>query len=314
MESSSKLLRLFLWVSILISGILLSCTLREPAIQQTSDPDINLIIDEISSIDHSVRANAVHQVGLYSDHPDKEIFLPFLVQALEEPDCGWECSRIRAFAAQSIRDLAIFDDRATKILLTWLVEPGHSEDEIIQAIYALDSFIVLGYEFGPVDNLISVLSESMELSPMDNQIRIEAANTLSRAQEKRAIPYLISIVIAAEEPSWVRREVAISLARFDQEARCAVPYLIPMLNEKESDLRISASIIINQASGSKFPDGQRSNWDSDSNGVWKFELQENGEYSIVDAALQWWQEEGQSVVWPECEVGINGDVILQPYY
>jgi hypothetical protein len=271
-------------------------------------PSINSLIVGFSSSDVKEHAQAANQAGYYYDRPDKAKLVPYLVVALQEPDCGWDCSRVRAFAAQSIGQLEIYDEQAVEILISWLIEPGHSDDELIQAIHTIEVFVM--YAPDSTTGLIYVMTEPRPMSPLYHHIQAAAANTLSKIGNPAAVPYLLSIVLSSKEPDWVRKSTAIALARYGPDATCAVPYLIPMLDSTVPDLRISAAMIISQATGNKFLDSEPENWDPDLLGPWKFEKQAGGEYIIVIAVKNWWQKEGRFKNWPICSKGLKGENVL----
>lgn len=262
-------------------------------------PSINDLIVGFSSTDVNERAQAADQAGYYYDHPDKAKLVPYLVVALQEPDCGWDCSRVRAFAAQSIGQLEIYDEKAVEILISWLTESGHSDDELIQAIHTIEVFVM--YAPDSTTDLIYVMTEPRPMSPSYHHIQAAAANTLSKIGNPAAVPYLLSIILSSNEPDWVRKSTAIALARYGPDAICTLPNLIPILDSTIPDLRISAAIIISQATENKFLDSEPENWDPDLLGPWKFETQADGEYSIVIEAKNWWRNEGSLLEWHECD-------------
>ncbi len=271
-------------------------------------PSIPELVSDFSSTDVNQHANAAYWAGFYYDHPNKSILVPYLVDALQEPDCGESCSRVRAAAAQSIRQLGIYDKQAVEILISWLTESRHSEDELLQSVQTLEVFSKYASDATP--GLIDVLTKQQNFSPENYQIRVAAANALSKIGDPSAVPYLISIVLSSNEPSWVRKNIAISLARYGPDTACAVPYLIPMLDSAEPELRISASLLISQATANNFPDSNQENWDPDRLGAWKFEMQPDGEYVIVTTAKDWWEKEGHLKDWPKCDKGLNGENVI----
>lgn len=280
--------------------------IRNPEFSRT--PSLNDVINGFSSSDVNERANAAYQAGFYYDHQDKAVLIPYLVTALQEPECGWECSRVRVAAAQSIRYLEIYDAQAIDILISWLTESGHSDDELIQSIQTIEFFS--SYASDATPSLVKMMMEIPSASPQYYQIRVAAANSLSKIGNSDAIPYLTSIILSPTEPDWVRKSTAIALARYGPSAACVVPYLIPMLDSNTPDLQISAAIVINQATTNNFPNGKPENWDPDFLGSWKFETQPTGEYSIVTAASNWWLNEGSLKDWPKCNKGLNGENVL----
>src|SRR6266545_995374 len=119
-----------------------SCTPLQSIHTPTSSPmpTISNLIDSFSSSNVTERANAAYQAGFFRNDPNKDVLIPYLVTALQEPDCGWDCSRVRVAAAQSIRYLEIYNDQAIEILTSWLTEAGHSDDELIQAVQTIGFF------------------------------------------------------------------------------------------------------------------------------------------------------------------------------
>ena len=301
---------LLLGLLIGITAGFVSCSsiqnIRDP--ESAPTPTIDDLINSFSSSDASERANAAQQAALYYDNPNKQVLLPYLIAALQESNCGWDCSRVRAMAAQSIRYLGIYDAQAIEILTSWLTEPGHSDEELIQSIQTLGSFSSHASDATP--GLVRLMTEMPSSSPQYFQIRVASANTLSKIGDTDAIPYLISMILSSTEPEWVRKDTAIALARYGSSAACAVPYLIPMLDTSVVDLQISAAIVINQATANNFPNSRPENWDPDYLGSWQFETESTGEYSIVIAAKNWWQEEGNLKEWPTCNKGLAGENVL----
>jgi HEAT repeat protein len=276
--------------------------------ESSSTPTLNDLIDGFSSSDVNDRANAAYQAGFYQNHQDKEMLIPYLVIALQEPDCGWDCSRVRAAAAQSIRYLQIYNDQAIEILITWLTESGHSDDELVQSIQTIGFFAKYASDATP--GLIHIMTETPSSSPQYYQIRTAAADSVSRIGDPAAVPYLLSMLLLPSEPNWVQKNMAISLARYGSDAICTVPYLIPLLDSDIQERRIGAAIIINQATGNNFPNGNPENWDPYRLGPWKFEQQTDGEYVIVVAAKDWWKNEGVFEDWPNCNKGLDGESVL----
>jgi HEAT repeat protein len=267
----------------------------------------NKLIDGFSSTNVDERAQAANQAGFYNQ-PDKATLIPYLIIALQEPDCGWDCSRVRAAAAQSVGQLGIYNKEAVNILISWLTEAGHSEDELIQAIQTINVFAK--YAPDSTAGLVYIMMNPPKASPQYHQIQVAAANSLSKIGNPAAVQYLLSIILSPNEPDWVRKSMSIALARYGTSATCAVPYLISMLDSTTPDLRIGSAVVISQATGNKFPNSEPENWDPDLLGPWKFEMQANGEYSIVAVSKNWWQEEGIFKTWSKCDKGPKGESVL----
>src|SRR5690606_34747580 len=121
-----------------------------------------------------------------------------------------------------------------------------------------------------------------------------------------AVPYIASIFLSLDEQSWLHRDAATALAKFGIEAKCAVPYLVPLLDSPAPDARIGAALVISQATDNPFPGSEKRNWDPDYLGAWQFKRRIGGEYLIVSAAREWWQDTGQHQDWPRCEKMLDG--------
>lgn len=273
-------------------------------------PSMSELISDFSSPDVHERAGAANWAGSYSDHPSKALLVPYLVEALSDPD-----NEVRTFAASSIRRLGIYDERAIETLISWLDEEGHSGEELVQAITVLEVFA--SYASDATPGLIHVMMTPPYRSPYYRQVREAATRALVAIRDPLAVPYLLSILLSTDEQSWVRKSAAIALAEYGPTAVCSVPYLVPLLDSPEPDVRISAAIVISQATGNAFPDSEKDNWAIElveggghSIGPWRFEQDTDGEYLIVTAAKEWWQEIGQYEDWPQCNAGLDGEPVL----
>lgn len=274
-------------------------------------PSMSELVSWFSSPDADERAHAVHWAGSYYNHPDKALLVPYLVEALSDSESGERGYRVRAYAAQSIRSLGIYDKRAIEILISWLDEEGLTGEELIQGITTLEAFACYASDATP--GLIRVM---MSPPSHPHHVRQAAARALGAIGDPVAVPYLLLVLLSDDEEVWVRRSAAIALAHYGPEAVCAVPYLVSLLDSPESNVRISAAIVIGQATGNRFPDGERDNWMHEyesggySVGPWQFEESADGEYLIVIAAREWWQEDGQYQEWPQCILGLDGEPVL----
>lgn len=258
------------------------------------------LIEGFSSTDAAERAFAAGSGTSYYNHPDKALLIPYLVEALSDPD-----TEVRMFAANSIRVLGIYDEQAVETLISWLDEEGHSRDELGQGIQALEAFAK--HASGATPGLVRVM---MNPPSNDPGIRQATVYTLAAIGDPVAVPYIAAIFLSLDEQSWLHRDVATALAKFGPETRCVVPYLVPLLDSSKSDARIGAALVISQATESTFPGSERRNWDPDFLGAWVFEKGTNDEYLIVNAANEWWQKVGQHEDWPQCE-GLDGKPVLQ---
>jgi len=242
-------------------------------------PTIDELIAGLNSKDELIRAKAASRAITYSQHnqTDKAQITPHLTKALSDPN-----PRVRVFAVQSIWRLEVYDEDAVEILILWVNEGGVQDDEdnrtLQQAITALGVFADHAQEATP--GLIRLLMNS------DYHTRVAAADTLSSIGDPIAIPYAVAVVSSSGE-TWVRAEVAMTLTKYGPEARCTIPYLIPLLTEPDDVLRANVASAI------------------------RVHLSE-GEYPTVNRIKDWWQETGQYQSWPACPNGLNGEVILPP--
>lgn len=311
--SASRWIPAFTLLAWLVTACSFAPALSRPTPWPT--PTMSELIAGFSSPEPSERAHAAKWAGFYYDHPDKALLVPYLVEALSDPECGERGFSVRGYAAQSIRMLGIYDERAIKILISWLDEGGYSGEELLQGIGALEAFS--GYAADATPGLIRVMMDSsLTMDPFQRHVREAAARTLGAIGDPTAVPYLLSVFLTADEQSWVRKSAAIALADYGPAAVCAVPYLVPLLDASEPDIRISAAIVISQATGNGFPDTERDNWKMEyegggySVGSWRFEQDAGGEYLIVSAAKDWWREVGQYEQWPQCDRGLDGEPVL----
>jgi len=262
-------------------------------------PSLPELFSGFSSPNVNERIYAAHWSGFYYDHPEKTRLIPYLVLALEDSAIGDDGISVRAYAAQSLGNLEIFDEKAIELLMSWLVEEDISGEELIQGIQTLGKFP--NQSSDAIPGLIQQLKSPPMASPYYHQIQEASAMTLSIIGNQVAVPYLLETYINSEELSWLQRSIGIALARFGEESKCTVPHLIPYLEYPDSDTKLSAAIVIGQATDNEFPDSLRTNWDPQFLGPWQFEKNSNGEYLIVKAAKEWWKNEGQYELWPKCE-------------
>jgi hypothetical protein len=274
-------------------------------------PSFSEVIAGFSSPDANERVYAADWAGFYHDHPDKMLLIPYLVEALSDPACGERDFSVRGYAAQSLRGLGIYNERAIEILVSWLDEEGLTGDELIQGIYTLEAFA--GYASDATPGLIRVM---MNPPSQPHRIRQATARALSAISDPGAVPYLLLVFLSNDEETWVRKSTAIALAYYGPEAVCTVPYLVSLLDSPELDVRVGAAIVISQATGNQFPDSERDNWMYEyqgggySVGSWQFEKNTDGELLIVVAAEEWWHELGQYQEWPQCASGLDGEPVL----
>ncbi len=297
MKTSNLLLRL---ISGVLMGLVLGCvTASRVTPTPRPRPTIDELIELFASADDLERVEAASQAGFYKNHPDAERLVPYLVAALTDPE-----SRVCIFAAQSIRQLGIYDAEAIEILISWLDGYAPSSDAQIQAIGTLAVFAE--QSSGAVPGLIRILLQE----PPWSQGRSVATHALAAIGDPVAVPYLLALSLSSSE-EWLRKQTNLALAAYGPEAACAVPYLVPLLEAPEVDVRLSAAIAINEASGNTFPDAQSGNW-APSTGVWQFEQNAAGEYLLVSAAQAWWAESGQHTPWPVCPAGLEGEPVTLP--
>lgn len=262
-------------------------------------PTVNELISGFSSIDPDERVAAAADASWYRDHPDKDLLIPHLVEALSDdyPD-------VRMFAAQSIGSLGVYDRKAVDTFVSWLSEEEkHTNDELIEGIGALRVFSDHASDATP--GLVRMM---MNPPSYDPHVRLGAVRALRAIQDPAAVPYLLSILVSEDVEDWIRKDAAIALASYGLEARCTVPSLVSQLDSPESDVRIGAALVISQATGNSFPGSERRNWDPDYLGAWQFKRRIDGEYLIVSAAKEWWQDTGQYQDWPKCEKKLDGEI------
>lgn len=264
-------------------------------------PTTQELILLFNSQDFDDRADAACSADLYRDHSqaDKALLAPYLVKSLtEKPDNDSRVS-IRACAADAIKDFGIYDEQAIEIFISWL-DGSEGRDLEMAAIHALEVFAKHAQDATP--GLIQ------SLMAQGTHSRADAAATLAAIGDPVAIPYLLLVVLSSSSETWVRQKVASALAEYGTQAECTVPYLIPLLNNPEDDVRLSAAIIIAQATGNNFPDSERDNWENRT-GAWQFRKDTSGEYLILTRIQQWWQDSGQNEIWPECPDGLEGEPV-----
>ena len=280
MNKINSLCFLFLAFSVLLgvnSGCWGGSNQLGPTPTSWPTPTINELISGFNSQDPDQRADAADNVMAYShSEMEKAQLRPYLVKSLSDPD-----GQVRVFATQSLYQLDIYDEQAVQILISRLnnTHYQYAEFELRTTIQAIEQFADHAQEATPA--LIGELR-----TPIAHE-KIAAANALGAIGDPVAIPYLLLIVLSSNE-SWVRSEVADALAEYGPEARCAVPHLVPLLDDPENEISSSAATAINQAADNGF------------------------EYRIVNATKEWWQETGQYESWPACPNGLNGEVILPP--
>jgi HEAT repeat protein len=267
-------------------------------------PTADELISRLSSPDVNQRAEAANDIGLYySNYPDRDRFLPYLINALNEPECGYSCVKVRVFACNSVRILGIYNEKANNTLIGWLGEEGHSPEEILCSIQTLR--IYAEHSQAAVSYLIKLLMDADKYSPYSDQIQEASALTLSVIGDAKSVPYLASVLLRNNEPNWVHKSVAISLARFGSSSKCSLPYLIPLLDSSEDEKSIGAALVMSQSMEISFPDSERQNWDPELLGPWIFQKNEKGQYLIVSSAKQWRDNLDTKIAWPSCE-GLNG--------
>ncbi len=307
--SKVKTLRLIL-ASIFLIGSATACTFV-PSLRPTpwATPTVEEMISGFSSPDVDERVHAVNRAGFYGDHLDKALLIPYLVESLLDAEYGGGGTSVRTFAAQSIGMLGIYDERAIKILISWLDDGSvvHGE-ELIYGIQTLKVFA--SYASDATPGLIRVMMNP----PSSHRPHVQqaAVHTLGAIGDPVAVPYLLSVFLSADEQSWVRKseDVSISLAHYGPEAVCTVPYLVPLLDSLKPDVRAGAALVISRATGNTFPDSEQRNWDPELGGPWNFEQGPDSEYLIVAATKEWWQKVGQYQEWPQCTPGLDGEPVL----
>jgi HEAT repeat protein len=255
------------------------------------------MISDFSSSDVDDRASAAASAGSYYDHPDKYVLVPYLVEALLDVEYGGGGTSVRMHAADSIGRLGIYDERAIKILISWLDDESVRGAELLEGIHTLEVFADHASDATP--GLIRVMmNPPPSYSPHIQQAAVRALGAIG---DPVAVPYLLSVFLSEYEQSWVRKSVAISLAYYGPEARCTVPHLVPLLDAEDPEVRSGAAIVISQATGNPFPDSESRNWDPERLGAWISEKGPDGEQLIVAAAKKWWQEVGRHQEWSTCD-------------
>lgn len=271
--------------------------LVEPTPEPT--PTVSELIKGFSSTDPDERATAAAIAHWYWDHPDKALLVPHLTKALSDSS-----SDVRMFAASSIASLEVYNQKAVDTLISWLdEEERHTNEELIQGIGALEVFADHASDATP--ELVHMM---MNPPSHDPHIRLVAVSALRAIRDPAAVPYLLSILVSEDVEDWIRKDAAIALASYGLEARCTVPSLVSQLDSPEPDVRIGAALVISQATGNSFPGSERRNWDPDYLGAWQFKRRIDGEYLIVNAAKEWWQDTGQHQDWPKCEKKLDGEI------
>jgi HEAT repeat protein len=255
-------------------------------------PTISELMTMFSSPDHNERVSAASYAGWYWDHPDKALLVPYLVDALSGPDDSDRGGR-RVFAVQSIRQIGIYNEQAVQILISWVNEGTCIPDECIQAMYALELFSDYASEATP--GIIDILKTGAR---HERQAAIQA---LASIGDPVAVTPILSTALSEGEEDWIRQDALRALAIYGPDAVCAVPFLVPLLNSSDLDIRVWAASAIHKATSNGFPNGDL-DWDiSDWNWTLGFKQNENGEYIIVVGAKKWWQETGQHQSWSDCK-------------
>jgi hypothetical protein len=159
-------------------------------------PTISELIPLFTSSDPNARVHAAALAGNYWDDPDKAILLPYLVDALSGPDYSDRGGR-KEFAAQSIRELGLYDENAFVIFISWVNSNSGSSGELLQAIQAMEEFPNQAVDAQP--GLI-VLLENGDAHVIQAAIRL-----LSLIGKTYSIPAIMKIAIS-DNPPWIRRD------------------------------------------------------------------------------------------------------------
>ena len=271
------------------------CSSGNNFIISTPTPTINELVTLFSSEDHNDRVHAAYQAGLYRDTPEKEMLLPYLVDALSGPDLSDRGGR-KEFAAQSIRYLGIYDETAYQIFISWINDGKATNGEILQAILALQEFPNTPEVAKP--GLIRALNND------DNHVKQAAIELLSAFDDKDVIPSILSIALSDKEESWVRQDALRAIAIFGTDSKYTITKLIPLLDHQEAETRAWAAAAIYFASDKSFPsedlDWDLSHWRY-SSGFTKVDDERSDRYIIVVEAKKWWRESGRFNEWPDCD-------------
>lgn len=258
-------------------------------------PSIDELIVMFSSPDHNDRVRAAYEAVYYSEDPNREILLPYLVSALSGPDYSDRGGR-KAFAAQSIREFEIYDETAFSIFISWVNGDSASDSELLQALQALQVFPDRATEAKP--GLTNLLGNG------DSHVKQAALELLSLIGEADAIPSILELAVSEEEESWVRRDALRALAIFGAESECTVKDVIPLLSSDDSEIRVWAASAIYFSTDKAFPsddlDWELKDWYYSRDFTQSTESR-TGEYLIVEQARNWWQETGQYQSWQECD-------------
>lgn len=252
-----------------------------------STPTIQELISGFNSQDPNERMHAANGTIFYSDHSEAEKaqLIPYLVKTLNGPNDD-DRKNTHAVAADFIGALGVYDEQAIEILISWVNEFNHGIEAEVQAIQTLEVFAEHAQDAVP--GLIRALTFP---SP---HLQIAGTNTLGAIGDPVAIPYMLSVILSPNEP-FLRREVGLSLAEYGPEARCAIPYLAPVLSDPDMEIAFGAAAVINQAAGHNF-------------------VYNGFEDRLVRMIRKWWQETGQYETWPRCPDGLDGERVALPIY
>jgi hypothetical protein len=99
-----------------------------------------------------------------------------------------------------------------------------------------------------------------------------------------AVPTLLMIAQAPQEHVMERKAALRTLGAIGD--RSVVPQLVPMLRDPDPDLTLDVGRAIARLAKLDFSEVERKNWST-----------ENGTSAVADAALAWWDAEGQYLDW-----------------